>query len=257
MRHLLGTDTSGIIEGSFSAETREDLHQRIHDVSTLKHKFSHLQAVARESIKDHKKLTAHVICMDILSKKHERKVRRASNTDEVFIVVGKYWSFLDFGNLKDIVENNCGEDERILTLMKNYGKEVKKFCEKRVSEFPPDSLCSDISHASDGMDVLHFVIDLTNPSLKRIKDLKRIIATILELNASKLVLVNIGVGSVVATILTTTSTAKQICSLSKKQEDVLKALQIVSLKFRSTLIFDTQVKANPCKLLINYYAILN
>ncbi len=212
----------------------------------IKRSFSHLQAIARESIKNHKKLIAHVIGMDILSKKHERKVRRACNTDEVFIVIAKYWSFLDFGNLEDIIEHNCGEGEQIL--MQKYGKEVKEFCQRRVSEFPPGSLRSDISHASDEMDELHFVIDLTNPSLKRIKDLKRVIATILGLNASKLVLVNIGGGSVVATILTTTSTAKQICSLSKNQEDLLKAVQIVSLKFRSTLIFDTQIKAIPCKL---------
>ena len=243
--HLLGIDTSGIIKGNFSAETQEDLHQRIYtDISKIKRSFSHLQAVARENIKNHKKLIAHVMCMDMLSEEDEQKVEMASNTDEVFIVLAKYWSFLDFGNLEDIIEHNCGEAEQ--TKMQEYGKEVKEFCKKRVSEFPLDSLHSDISHV--GMEELHFVLDLTNPSLKRIKDLKRVIATILGLDASKLVLVNIGGGSVVATFLTATSSAKQICSLTKQQEDALKTVQVISLKFRSRLIFGTQVKAEiQCK----------
>ena len=237
---------SGIIEGSFSAETREDLQQRIYaDISKIKRSFSCLQAVTRENIKDHKKLIAHVMGMDILSKEDEQEVKRAGNTDEVFIVLAKYWSFLDFENLEDIIEHNCGEAEQIK--MQEYGKEVKRFCERRVSDFPPDSLRSDISRV--GLEELHFVLDITNPSLNRIKDLKRVIATILGLNASKLVLVSIGGGSVVATVLTAPSTAKQICSLTKKQEDALKEVQVISLKFRSRLIFDTRVKAEiPCKL---------
>ena len=183
--------------------------------------------------------------MDILSEEDEQRVDKANNTDEVFIVIAKYWSFLDFVNLEDIVEHSCGEAEQ--KMMQEYGREVKRFCEKRVSEFPCDALRSDNDHA--GMEEVYIALDLTNPSLNRIKDLKYVIANILGISASKLILINIGDGSIVAIFLITTSVATKISSLTEEQRATLKAAQVISLKFQSTgLIVCTQVKtATPCK----------
>ena len=235
---------------NLSPETREDLYHSMYtDTKKIKRSFSRLQAKMRQNVTNHKRLIAHIMGMNILSEEDEQEVKKANNTDDVFIVLAKYWSFLDFENLEDIIEHNCGKPEQ--TLMKEYSEEVKRFCERRVSEFPRDSLCSDTNH--DGMKELYIVFDLTDPSLNRIKHLKFVVANILGCPASKLVLVNIGGGSVVATFLITTSLiAKLICSLTKEQEDALKAAQVISLKFQSRLIFDTQVKAEtPCKL--SYY----
>ena len=53
---------------------------------------------------DRKALAAHVSGMYLLTEEHEKKVADASEVDEIFYILPKYWSILDFGNLDDIAK---------------------------------------------------------------------------------------------------------------------------------------------------------
>ena len=219
------------------------MYQRITtDVKKMKFKFSSLQNCIRKSITDTPGLVKLVLGMNILSEDDEEKVRNTPN--EVDTILTKYWSFLDYENFEHIVENMCEENEK--GLMKEYTKEVKMFCNRRISELPPDFLGNGASN-DGGMKKICVVLNLDDPALKRIKDLKIVIANILECRASQLVLQDIKCGSVLVTFLLTASVGARIFrkSLSDKQKASLKEEHVVSLMYESTMFFsekDTQSK---------------
>ena len=228
-----------------SPETKEDLRQKIRsDIERMRHKFSALQTMIRRNIKeknvDHKDLAAHVFGMYILSEEHEKQVGSASTVDDIFNILTKYWSFLDFSNLEDIAKNLCSCDCNAEKQMKEYKKDVQQFCKRRVSEFPPGSLNNGTD--SEGMDKLVVILNLHNPSLKHVLHLKEVIANILEQPASKLVLYDIGNGSVVVTYLIATSLGEKLFlktseALTQKQKDKLLEANVVSLHFKEITLF--------------------
>ena len=208
----------------------------------MKFKFSSLQHRIRKSIADTPGLVNLVLGMNILSEDDEEKVRNTPS--EVDTILTKYWSFLDYENFEHIVENMCGENEKRLT--KAYSEEVKKFCERRVSELPPDSLGNSAIN-DDGMKKLRVVLNLDDPALKRIKDLKIVIANILECRASQLVLQDIKGGSVLVTFLLTASIGARIFrkSLSDKQKAALRDEHVTSLMYESTVFFSEKCNIQP------------
>ena len=230
-----------------SSETEEDLHQRIRsDIKTMKHRFSTLQTMIRKDIKensDYEELAAHVLGMCILSDEHEKKVDNASRIEEIFKILTKYWSFLDFSNLENIAENLCSDNCEARIKLNQYKCDVQQFCERRVSEFPPGSLNNGTD--IEGMDKLVVRLDLEDPSLKHVQNLKETIANILGEPASKLVIYDIGNGSVVVTFLIPTSLGealflKQSDTLTQKQKDNLMDANVISLEFKDVTVFSIQ-----------------
>lgn len=222
------------------SETHEDLLQRTRrEVQIVKRRFSDLVAKVRQKIKDLDdglvKLVAHLSCMSVLTEDDEMQVLRATSVDSIFIILRSYWSFLDYENLEDIAVNVCYDDTE--HEWKEYGDAVKIFCERRISEFPNDSLHNGVDH--QGMEKLYIWLDLTDPSLNRIKHLKEVIANILGRKASKLILENIARGSVCVTFLIATSLGEALFekgSLTDQQKDAFRREHAISLKFKSTLI---------------------
>ena len=210
----------------------------------------------RENITDHRKLVATVLDMRILSDKKKRELKKASNTTEVWIVIsGEYWSFLDYGRLKVVVENNCGEREK--EMMEEYEEEVKRFCERRVSNILSRISTSDHSE----MEELHVILDLSDPTLNDIKKIKIVIANILfpgQAMASKLVIHDIGSGSV-AVIFRVMPSVVHIfreMKLTAKQQEALKEARIISIKFNSIFIFSAHDQPGPRKLISHYLYII-
>ena len=167
----------------------------------------------------------------------------ASTIDEIFFILPKYWSFLDFCNLEDIAETFCSHECDAKKELDIYKGDVQQFCERRVSEFPPCSLNNGVDN--EGMDKLIVTLDLKDPSLRHVRGLKEVIANILEQPASKLVLYDIGIGSVIVTFLIaaslgdklfaeTTGTAK---TLTHEQENQLVETNVVSLEFKDIVVF--------------------
>lgn len=256
--------TSIVSEASkptLSPETKEDLCQRIHnDIKRMRDKFSKLQTMIRKNIKnntDHKDFVAHLTGMYMLSEEHETQVAIASTIDEIFYILPKYWSFLDFSNLENIAETFCSNECEAKKDLDQYKYDVQQFCRRSVSEFPPGSLNNGADN--EGMDKLIVTLDLKDPSLKHVQGLKEVIANILGQPSSKLVLYDVGTGSVVVTFLIasslgeklfleTTGTAK---SLTHEQKDQLLKANVVSLEFKEITVFciHKQLKKGNVRLL--------
>ena len=197
----------------------------------MKHKFACLQDQIWSVIDDRRELSSYLVEMNMLSNDDENQVK-----DTCIYLAQRNWSFLDYENLEHIVEKKCSTVEQ--QKMKEYDKEMQRFCERKVSEFPPCSFGSDISHT--GMKKLYVTLDLSksDPSLKQIKDLKHSIAEIFGFSTSKLVLYEIENGSVVTFLVTSSAGVEPLeCSLNAQEEDVLKREHVVSLKYESKFIF--------------------
>ena len=244
------SSSSKVQKPSLSPETEEDLHQRIRsETKIMKHRFSTLQTMIRKDIKeniDHEDLATHVIGMYILDDEHERRVDSASGTEEIFRILTKYWSFLDFGNLENIAENFCSHECEAKKELDQYKHDVRQFCECRVSEFPEGSLNNGTD--SEGMEKLIVRLDLEDPSLKYVQNLKEIIANILGQKASKLVLCDIGSGSVIVTFLIPTSLGETLFMLTQEQRDKLGDANVLSLKFRDITVFSIHQPVKKRKL---------
>ena len=209
----------------------EDLRQRIHvDVNGLRYKFATLLSTVRQKIKDHKELAAHVIGMYILSPRDEDMVKQAVCTIDIFFVLSKYWSLVDYANLENITQNEnvCGNVEKE---MEAYSIELKRFCERRVSEVPPDVL-KKFNNDQEGMEKLVVTLDLNDPPLNHIKHLKEKIANILCERASNLLLYDIGKGSILVTFLMMGKSIFVKLPLTAEQIASFKKECIVALIFR-------------------------
>ena len=223
--------------GSLSEEAKIDLYHKItKDVDLMKRKFSSLQNKIWIKMKNQLDLIVELaLGMGILSEDDEKRIYESPS--EVRKILTKYWSFLDYGNLEHIVDEVCGEEEQ--KKMKEYTVEVKKFCERRISEFPSGSLGSGIKHP--GMEKLYVMLNLNDPFLKRIKDLKVVFANILGCPASKLVLQNIENGSVLVTFLITATLGAELferTSLTDKQKEELRKEQVISIKYESVYVYN-------------------
>ena len=214
----------------------------------MKYKFSNLQTLIRENLNvSPRVLATHVIGMYILSKEDETRMINASSIEDIFIILTKYWSFLDFGHLENIAGQYCSADCDAQLELEQYKGEVQEFCRRRVSELPRGSLNS--GNDIEGMDKLVVTLDLNDPSLRYVLDLKEIIANILGQPASKLVLYDIGSGSVVITFWITTSLGKELFLkkpdiFTQEQRDKLKDVRVISLKFKEVFVYKVHQKGN-------------
>ena len=204
----------------------------------MKLKFSTVQDQIWKSIGDIQGLVRLVLGMSMLSEEDEEQIKKVPS--DAPMILTKYWSFLDFENLEHIVENQCSSTEK--DMMKAYKEEVLKFCQRRVSEFPPNCLGSSGNNA--GMKKLYVTLDLDDPALKRIKHLKIIIANILGCRASELVLQNVEYGCVLVTFLLATAVGRRLVLdgriLTTEQKSILKKEHVISLKYESTILFNAR-----------------
>ena len=211
-----------------SKETKEDLYQRvITDTRRIKLKFSTLQDEIWKSINDIQGLVQLVLGMGMLSKDDEEHIRK--NPSNVSIILTKYWSFLDFENLEHIVERKCSSVEK--RMMEEYKEEVQMFCQRRVSELPPNSL--DSSGNITGMRKLCVLLDLDDPALQRVRHLKMAIAIILGCRTSDLVLQNIEPGSVLVTYLVNGTLGEKLFErrMTAKQKTSLKENNVTWIRY--------------------------
>ena len=240
-----GRSSSPVIQGpSLSPETREDLRQRIHsDTRKMKHRFSILQTKIRNNIKrsvSPEDLATHIIGMYILSEEHKRIMKNASKIEDIFNILTMYWSFLDFSHLENIAEVYCSQDCDAKKELGQYKKDVRRFCERRVSELPPDSLNNGMD--IKGMDKLVVTLDLEDPSLRHVLHLKEVIADILGQPASKLVLCNIEKGSITVTFWMATSLGEELFfnksrPLTQTLEEELQEVGVISLEFKGIIVY--------------------
>ena len=225
--------TSNATVGIAHREFHEDLSQEIHaDIKRIKQRFALLQSRIRNSIRDHKELASHVIGMYILSSQHEEEIKKATSTGDIFIILSKYWSFLDYSILENITQNPsaCDFGVDVQQEMDAYHDKLKEFCKRRVSEIPSGYLVND----QEGMEKLVVILDHSDISLQHIKYLKEEIANILEIPASKLLLHDIHIGSVVVTFLVSSQLKKQPFEIMLTEQQItdLRKAKVIAVKFR-------------------------
>ena len=151
------------------------------DIKRIKYAFAQLLVQVRRSITDCKELIAYVLGMGILSEEDEEQIREASNTIDVIAILTKYWSFLDCEPLDGIIDHMCSDAE--WRALQEYREQLASFCNRRVSSFDDGD-----QHAER----LHVEFDLNDPAVRRVRNLKIVIANILVCRASELILHDIG-----------------------------------------------------------------
>ena len=170
--------------------------------------------------------------MDILNDDHKAQVKQATSPEDIFIVLADYWSFLDYEYLESIVKDLCDCCTKTKTKMEQYVDEIKKFCERRVSEVPPSPFRNDTEHQEKLYVKLN---ECDNTSLKRVKNLKETIASILQRRPSELQLYSIQEGCIFVTFLISRSIGEEIFEkkgLTKLQQEKFREAKVLSLKFK-------------------------
>ena len=160
------------------------MYQQFHsDIKGIKYAFAQLLVQVRRSITDCKELIAYVLDVGILSEEEEEQIQGASDTIDVIAILRKYWSFLDCEPLDGIIDHICSDAER--RALQEYREQLASFCNRRVSSFHGGD-----QHAE--RKGTHVEFDLNDPAVRRVRNLKIVIANILECRASELILHDIG-----------------------------------------------------------------
>ena len=157
------------------------------DIRRINHMFSQLLAavhkyLSSQSDKKHS-LGVYAVQSGLLSENDERRLQYYGG-GEVFQILSEYLSFLDFGPLDSIVNDQCSDYER--EYLQRYHKELEVFCRRRVLESPASLGGDELTERKK----LRFALDLEDPAVKRVPDksLKVAIANILGCQASDLIL---------------------------------------------------------------------
>ena len=201
-------------------------------VNSMKRRFADLQDSVWSAIDNQRELSSCLVEMNVVSNDQVK--------DTCIYLAQRNWTCIDYERLEHIAESKCGATEQ--QMMREYNKEMQKFCERRVSELPSVTFSNEICHS--GVKKLYVTLDLSksDPSLKQIiNDLKFSIAQIFGFSTSKLVLYEIGNGGIVTfLVLSSANFEPSSHRLSTQQEETLKSHHVVSVKYESRYIFDVK-----------------
>lgn len=140
--------------------------------------------------------------------------------------------FLECDLLASIVEQCC--DEAICKKINEYQNELKEFFEKRkLSELPEDLSLS--NGTDEAHDQVVMKLDLNDPTLKEIKDLKSIICEILGIMPSILLISEIRPGCVEISFLISMYISEYVFgkSITDTQRQALKAASVLMFTWRN------------------------
>ena len=149
---------------------------------------------------------------------HSEEIKSAGSISEIFNILSTYWNYLNYEILEDIIElHGTSEDAERL---KNYSKELVKFCKRRSFELPPDSGNGNtLSPKQERFRVkLNFRKDTTYEQLLQIRGR---IAKILKIRLAALVLSHVEEGCVQLSFLIPKFVAQEIFPLSQEQTSAL------------------------------------
>ena len=244
-----GTQTSSDSTSINNSRDRavEDLkHVMRVDLKHIRKKFVKLQSDVRVSLREVPldDIIPHVLgYAEVFDPESDKKVpllpkeklQEAASTDQLFNkVLQKQWNFLEFDLLESIVEQCCAHDEAICKQIKEYHKDLKEFFEKRrLSEISEDlslSNCTD-----ETQEVVTMKLDLNDPTLKEIIDLKSKICEILEIMPSTLLISEIRPGCVEITFLITVHISEYVFAkpITDSQREALKAASVLKFTWRN------------------------
>ena len=221
--------------------SKEDLHQIVKkEMDTMRSLFADLQEKVWKSIKDLevKELQTYFLESGILTKEDRDQIQKATSINDIRNIMSKYWSFLDYDNLKYLVKRKCGPGE--ISDERKYHAKLKEFCQRNVSEITPGLLIQDTD--TRPRNKFHISLDLSDPSLMHIKCVKIAVANILKCNPSKLLLHDVKLGSVLVTFFPIETELDLIPLTPEQQEALVDDYNIVSITYGSRIIFNAESK---------------
>ena len=200
------------------------------DLDRLQKNFASLQTSVRRSLKEREVSTqdvvAHVVGYGV-SDEHKKELTALNSLDRVFIVLTDYWSFLDCDLLENIVENyGCDSDHE---KMAKYQEELNLFCKRRISEVPNKTLVLSDDQTREKMVIK---LNISDPRLAAIKDLKIKICKILSIEPWSLQIMEIKEGCVQITFLISKCQFSE--SLTEVQREDLKELSVLTLTYTNS-----------------------
>ena len=210
------------------------------DLKKIKTKFLDLQCDVRESlgtiplkkILDHVRGYAEVFEDNEVPLLPEEKLKEATSTDELFNdVLQKQWNFFEFDLLTSIVERYC--DEVIRKKRKEYHDDLKEFFEKRkLSEVAEDLSLPNCRDETKEQVIMK--LDLNNPTLKEIKELKSKICEILGIMPSTLQISEIKQGCIEVVFLIPVHISEYVFRnpFSDAQREELKVASVLKITWR-------------------------
>ena len=197
---------------------REDLEHQIRiDLKQIRIKFTKLQTALRKSLTQREvkttEIIAHIVGYGVIEdqiggkdenlfKNSEERLRSTTSIDEAFIELSKLWSCIEYEILAIIVDEYGDNNDQ--KMMQGYGEALKLFFEnKKLSEIPKDSKFTDGDRHTSGETHERAIIklNLDDPLLIAVTNLKSKICEILGLKPSILVIEEIKEGCVEVILL--------------------------------------------------------
>jgi hypothetical protein len=199
-----------------SEAEREDFEHKIFlDLKRIRNQFTMLQLAVRKSLTQKevkaKEIVAHVIGYGVfkdqfqdkdesLLKNSEEKLRSATSIEDVFIELSSYWSCIEY-DILTIIVNGYGDDDD-QKMMQEYNDAVKLFFQnRRVSEIPKDSKFTNGHSLGEIHEPVIIKLNLDNPHLRTVTNLKSKICDILGVKPSILLIEEIKEGCIEITVL--------------------------------------------------------
>jgi hypothetical protein len=181
----------------------------------------------------------------------KEKLKEATSTDQFFDdVLQKQWNFLEFDLLINIVKRCCDEVTR--KRLKEYNDDLKEFFEKRkLSEVSPDLSLSNCMDETKERVIMK--LDLSNPTLKEIKELKSKICEILGIMPSTLLISEIKQGCVEITFLIPAHISEYVFGkpINDEQREALKAALVLKFTWRERIETVAVSLSNKFTMIIN------
>jgi hypothetical protein len=219
----------------------EDLkHVMRVDLKQIRRKFLKLQCDVRvalegvqlENIVAHVRGYVEVFGDNEVPLVPEEKLKEATSTNQLFDdILQKQWNFLEFDLLTSIVEHCC--DEIICEKLKEYHDNLKEFFEKRrLSEVSKDLSLSNCRDETKEQVIMK--LDLSNPTLKEIKELKSKICEILDVMPSTLLISEIKQGCIEIMFLIPVHISEYVFGkpINDAQREALKAVSVLKFTWR-------------------------
>ena len=149
---------------------------------------------------------------------HSEEIKRAGSISEIFNILSTYWNYLNYEILEYVIEMHGTSDDA--ERLRNYNKELNKFCKRRIFELPPDSGNGNTLSPKQAKFRVKLNIrkDITYEQLLQIRGR---IAKILKIRLAALVLSRVDEGCVQLLFLIPKFVAKEIFPLSCEQTSAL------------------------------------
>jgi hypothetical protein len=219
----------------------EDLkHTMRVDLKKIRTKFFNLQCDVKESLEGVplKKMLSHVRgYVEVFEDKEipllpEEKLQEATSTDQLFDdVLQKQWNFFEFDLLTNLVKRFCDGVTR--KKLQEYDDDLKEFFEKRrLSEVSEDLTLTNCIDETKERVIMK--LDLNDPTLKQIRELKSKICEILAIMPSTLLITGIKQGCIQIIFLIPVHISEYVFGkpINDAQREALKAASVLKFTWR-------------------------